>query len=137
MWPLWNTRFFISNVIILPKTNHMQINAQSVASASGASQAPTFRANHTCLASQLKPPISPTSFMAIDIAHQKKPCPFQLDAPIPHINPAPKLKDTKVAILPICAVCLSKEKHSISIIMCHAKHTWNNLFDTLCKCVVK
>ena len=109
----------------------MQINVQSVTSTSGTSQAPAFRANHIHSASQSKLPTSPTSSAAIDTVLQKKPHPFQLDNPIPHINPAPKSKDTEVAILLICIVCLSREKHNIPIIMCHAKHTWNNLFNTL------
>ncbi|KAF8439430.1 hypothetical protein L210DRAFT_788008, partial [Boletus edulis BED1] len=44
---------------------------------------------------------------------------------------------SETAVLPICAVCLGRGKHSILVIACQAKCTWDNPFYTLCECFNK
>jgi len=45
---------------------------------------------------------------------------------------APTLPPKPTSVLPVCAVCLSRESHKGKVTNCTATHTWDKQFETFC-----
>ena len=91
------------------------------------------KVTHSRTPSLSKQPISPLSGGHAEGSLPKRPRSFRIDSqsapPFPNIG-AHKASAFQNNTLSICAVCLGRHKHSVPVVFCAAKRTWNDQFDT-------
>ena len=90
---------------------------------------------HARSGSLTKRPMSPLSRDTSDAFITKKLCTFRAEPGTGVIGSEPS--SSFPTVLPVCAVCLGRQKHSMPVIRCPAKQTWDDQFDTLCERVNK
>ena len=86
-----------------------------------------------------KRPLSPPSKDQSDASHHKRQRSFR-NEPQTAGSSTPSNRDPSNAtpfILPVCAVCLGRHKHSMPVVQCPATRTWDDKFDTYCERVNK
>lgn len=91
------------------------------------------RPNHSRSPSLSKHPVSLPFKEHPDATSNKCPHSFHTDAQQPSQRAAYQPRETypqSPTVLPVCAVCLGRHKHSMPVIFCAAKHTWDDQFKT-------
>ena len=91
------------------------------------------RPNHSRSPSLSKCPVSLPSKKHPDTTSNKHTCSFCADAQQPSQSTAHQPRKTypqSPTVLPVCAVCLRRHKHSMPVIFCAAKRTWDDQFET-------
>ena len=94
------------------------------------------RPGHLHSPSLSKCPASPPSKDHPDTTLPKCPRSFRSDAQNPSQSTAyqsRELYSQAPNILPVCAVCLGRHKHSVPVVFCAAKRTWDDQFKTFIK----
>ena len=94
------------------------------------------RPSHSCSPRLSKRPISPPSKDHPDMALPKRPRSFHSNTQYPSQSMTYQSCETysqSPTILLVCAVCLGRHKHSMPVIFCVAKCTWDDQFDTFIK----
>ena len=94
-----------------------------------------WKPQHLRYSSFSKRPLSPPTREQTDATHPKKPQSFQNDAQTNgFVGPPPY---NPPIVLPICAICLRHHRHSMPVIQCPARRTWDDKYDTYCERVNK
>ncbi|KIK79409.1 hypothetical protein PAXRUDRAFT_41961, partial [Paxillus rubicundulus Ve08.2h10] len=82
-----------------------------------------------------KCPLSPPTREQTDAAYPKRPWPFQNEY---YSNAyAGPLTPNAPIILPICAICLGQHRHTMPVVQCLARRTWDDKYDTYCERINK
>ena len=94
------------------------------------------KSNHVRSPSLSKRPISLPSKEHQDAALPKRPRSFRSEAQYPAQPTTFQSQETYPQIptvLPVCAVCLGRHKHSAPVVFCTARQTWDDQFETFVK----
>ena len=98
------------------------------------------KAMHSMAPSFSKRPLSLPSKEHADASLPKHPCSFHTDSQMPASFVSHSTYETPSiasGMLPVCAVCLERHKHTVPVVFCAAKRTWNDQFDTFVECFNK
>ena len=114
---------------------HLQVTAlYAILSNQGSAASIPYRSNHTHSSSFSKHSISPPSKDYPDAALPKQPQSFRSNSQSSGSSYAPsqhclEAHFQSTIVLPVCAVCLGCHKHSMPVVFCPAKCTWDDKFD--------
>ena len=92
---------------------------------------------HVCTPSFSKRPLSSPSRDQSNVPHHKRQCSFQNKSQATGPATPFNTSHTNSFVLPVCAVCLGRHKHSMPVVQCPATRTWDNKFNTYCERVNK
>ena len=129
--------------VVTPPTLHTAYNCSISQTNSYAPQSLGLPANpssawkpqHSRNSSFSKRPLSPPTREQTDAVHPKKPWSFQNNAQTNGFTGPPPYNPP--IVLPICAICLGHHRHSMPVIQCPARQTWDDKYDTYCERVNK